>query len=288
MLFQPHFDPLSDIQTHAGHGPPPAGPPTQSKPIRLALACKQCRKRKVRCDAEQPKCRNCRLRGDQCETSDPRKSDDSPAVRRRATKRWQPKTLQKVTKNLSPACPSPEKYAPGAVNSINSVLNPVGSALDSPVGQASPDVRRISRSSVVPGSTSSAASSSWRTNQSERLGEDHFSWQSRAYQESTAAHVQEVASGHHVTEPNSAGTPMTQPETSNTEVTADKTKVGVDQLPFRSLEPGLIWMTCSTSGRVACIAFSTLSIYIWRDTALPRPPHRSHMACPILRISLYL
>ncbi|KAI1335072.1 fungal-specific transcription factor domain-containing protein [Xylariaceae sp. FL0016] len=60
---------------------------TQSGPkrIRLSLACNQCRRRKVRCDAETPKCRNCWLRGDACETTDPRKPETA-AVRRWATK----------------------------------------------------------------------------------------------------------------------------------------------------------------------------------------------------------
>ncbi|KAH9903930.1 fungal-specific transcription factor domain-containing protein [Xylariomycetidae sp. FL2044] len=56
-----------------------------AKRIRLSLACNQCRKRKVRCDAETPKCRNCWLRGDVCETTDPRKPD-AAAVRKWATK----------------------------------------------------------------------------------------------------------------------------------------------------------------------------------------------------------
>ncbi|OQD78882.1 hypothetical protein PENANT_c074G08317 [Penicillium antarcticum] len=202
--------PLDVAPAHAQQKPMPAsGASAQNKPIRLALACKQCRKRKVRCDADQPKCRNCSLRGDVCETVDPRKSSELPAVRRRATKRWQSKAPQKVSKDLSPAQPSPNTVALGVVSSINSVLNPTGPATDSLVGQISPSVRCISRSAAIPGSTSSSASSSWRTNQSERLGEDHFSWQSRAYQESTAAHVQAVTPGHDLTKQGSAETPMT-------------------------------------------------------------------------------
>ncbi|KAM5364988.1 hypothetical protein ACJZ2D_011248 [Fusarium nematophilum] len=55
--------------------------PPRSKRGRLSLACTQCRKRKVRCDATTPKCRNCVLRGDSCETFDPRRPN-GPAVRR--------------------------------------------------------------------------------------------------------------------------------------------------------------------------------------------------------------
>lgn len=49
--------------------------PTEERPAkraRLSLACNQCRKRKVKCDAEMPKCRNCRIRGQLCETTDPK------------------------------------------------------------------------------------------------------------------------------------------------------------------------------------------------------------------------
>ncbi|PKS08476.1 hypothetical protein jhhlp_004859 [Lomentospora prolificans] len=60
--------------------------PVASKRIRLRLACNQCRKRKVRCDAETPKCRNCWLRDEICETTDPRYPDRGSSVRRWATK----------------------------------------------------------------------------------------------------------------------------------------------------------------------------------------------------------
>ncbi|TPX08026.1 uncharacterized protein E0L32_010226 [Thyridium curvatum] len=61
---------------------------TQSQPkrIRLSLACNNCRRRKVRCDTEQPKCRNCWLRDEECETTDPRYPDAGALkVRRWAT-----------------------------------------------------------------------------------------------------------------------------------------------------------------------------------------------------------
>ncbi|CAK7219754.1 hypothetical protein SBRCBS47491_003957 [Sporothrix bragantina] len=46
--------------------------PPHPKRIRLNLACNNCRRRKVKCDTEQPKCRNCWLRDEECETTDPR------------------------------------------------------------------------------------------------------------------------------------------------------------------------------------------------------------------------
>ena len=52
---------------HMADLPPPA------KRARLSLACNQCRRRKVKCDAEYPSCRNCRTRNDECLTEDPRR-----------------------------------------------------------------------------------------------------------------------------------------------------------------------------------------------------------------------
>jgi hypothetical protein len=64
-----------------GHGPTPDPTPRDStgdpaarrKPTRLSLACNTCRKRKVRCDAGQPKCGNCTARNERCETTDLRR-----------------------------------------------------------------------------------------------------------------------------------------------------------------------------------------------------------------------
>lgn len=44
--------------------PPPA------KKARLSMACNECRRRKVRCDANYPQCRNCANRNSECFTSD--------------------------------------------------------------------------------------------------------------------------------------------------------------------------------------------------------------------------
>lgn len=48
--------------------------PAAKRP-RLSMACNQCRRRKVKCDAEYPKCRHCRQRHDECITTDPRRPD---------------------------------------------------------------------------------------------------------------------------------------------------------------------------------------------------------------------
>ncbi|KAJ5656713.1 hypothetical protein N7507_008663 [Penicillium longicatenatum] len=205
------------------------GASSQSKPIRLALACNQCRKRKVRCDAQQPKCRNCSVRGDTCETSDPRKSSHLPAVRRRAAKRWQSKTRQQVAPTPSPAHLSPVALQlPAATldagSTINSVLNPTGPAPRTLLGQDSPDARDATRSSALPGSSASPALSSSCTNKSERLGENHFSWQSRAYQESTAAQIQDGRPGLHMIGQGATETPFTQDEAVNTDSTEERVK----------------------------------------------------------------
>lgn len=47
-------------------------PERPAKRQRLSLACNECRKRKVKCDAEMPRCKNCRIRGHVCETTDPK------------------------------------------------------------------------------------------------------------------------------------------------------------------------------------------------------------------------
>lgn len=82
------FTPHQDMQAMVSSEDP--GRPV-SKQIRLSLACNPCRKRKVRCDARQPKCRNCSLRGDDCNTSDLRKPGKGPGVRRRATAKQTPR-----------------------------------------------------------------------------------------------------------------------------------------------------------------------------------------------------
>jgi len=48
---------------------------TLSKKPRLSIACNECRRRKVKCDAEYPKCRNCLLRDAECVTTDLRRGE---------------------------------------------------------------------------------------------------------------------------------------------------------------------------------------------------------------------
>ncbi|KAF6800909.1 fungal specific transcription factor domain-containing protein [Colletotrichum sojae] len=77
---------MTDSMSSSGEQQPgiPATQP-HSKRIRLSLACNQCRKRKVRCDAQTPKCHNCILRSDDCQTTNPRNPKEN-AIRRWASK----------------------------------------------------------------------------------------------------------------------------------------------------------------------------------------------------------
>ena len=78
--------------TDPGHGPTPGPTPRDStrdpaarrKPARLSLACNVCRKRKVRCDAGQPKCGNCTVRNETCEATDLRRPANGSTPRARA------------------------------------------------------------------------------------------------------------------------------------------------------------------------------------------------------------
>ena len=72
------------------------------------------------------------------------------------------------------------------------------------------------------GSSASPATPSWRTTQSDRLGEDHFSWQSRAYEEE--AQGQEIVREGGTTEPARVVAPEEDVNTDDT--TNDRAKVG--------------------------------------------------------------
>ncbi|KJR86250.1 uncharacterized protein SPSK_02247 [Sporothrix schenckii 1099-18] len=82
------MDNLSPAHSHSSHSAPSSTGTTTAtstssstarpaKRIRLNLACNNCRRRKVKCDTEQPKCRNCWLRDEECLTTDPRYTPSS-------------------------------------------------------------------------------------------------------------------------------------------------------------------------------------------------------------------
>jgi hypothetical protein len=100
-----------------------------SKQIRLSLACNPCRKRKVRCDARQPKCRNCSLRGDVCETSDLRKPGKTPGVRRRATAK---QGRQRYHAEPTDQSPTTETTAQSALTPVSRTSKPHVSPYDPP------------------------------------------------------------------------------------------------------------------------------------------------------------
>ena len=172
---------------------------THRKPGRLSLACNQCRKRKVRCDASQPKCRNCTFRGENCETSDPKRLRAAPVVRRRHAARRHstlgirnretdgttPRTPRAAQAPNAAFAPSPAESAPTEVHRrrVSGFRNQ-----ESPRGPHS--------TGSISGRSASAAGPSGLTPEHgesrhlSRQDPDRVSWVSKAYQESTVAQVE--------------------------------------------------------------------------------------------------
>lgn len=189
----------------------------RSKPARLSLACNPCRKRKVRCDARQPKCHNCTVRRDVCITSDPRRPGAPVATRRRATQRHtgparadharlaEEQTLvdEQLVDESAPRLPSPpvsvavlpsEPPRQPASNHLRSA-----SLADIPISRPEilpdthyqsseqPHAREVPRDPGSVRTQASNASSTKRastTNQSQnRERSENITWLSRAYQE---------------------------------------------------------------------------------------------------------
>jgi Fungal specific transcription factor domain/Fungal Zn(2)-Cys(6) binuclear cluster domain len=73
------------------------GPPS-AKLMRLSMACNECRRRKVKCDADNPRCRHCRLRNNICFTTDPKRGG-IPVTREWVEKLEQPQATSGVTLN---------------------------------------------------------------------------------------------------------------------------------------------------------------------------------------------
>lgn len=142
--------------------------PRPPKRIRLSLACNQCRKRKVRCDASEPRCRNCVTRNEACETTNLRNS--GPAVRH-----WPAKDGQGLPAGA--AAPGPREPVP------------------SPVSQSrfQPPEPPLSLSSASPLSSSSSRGP-------RRIRTNSLSWLSRAYR-AQEAEGGGGASNHHASSP---------------------------------------------------------------------------------------
>lgn len=150
---------------------PPAADTNEPVPkrIRLNLACNQCRKRKVRCDAETPKCRNCWLRDEDCETTDPRRPEAGQSVRKWATK-------DGLLPGQNPAATHQNQaYVPKHINNHNAASASHGSNSDTPMpAYRTPPVAASGLEAAGIPSASHEQPSTLRTQ----------SWVSKAYQHS--------------------------------------------------------------------------------------------------------
>lgn len=167
--------------------------PSHRKPDRLSVACKQCRKRKVRCDAQQPKCKNCRVRNEVCETSDLRRPGKGPAVRRRAARSTGSRSQYDQQDPASPVVPSPRSNKSGPHSEDLSYFQNTGTNhsqgdIESPTELASSNVTAQSFHDVPSFSATSKQS------RPSRPAKKHISWLTRGYQASAAAQVQETGS----------------------------------------------------------------------------------------------
>ncbi|CAI6093605.1 unnamed protein product [Clonostachys chloroleuca] len=167
--------------------------PSHRKPDRLSVACKQCRKRKVRCDAQQPKCKNCRVRNEVCETSDLRRPGKGPAVRRRAARSTGSRSQYDQQDPASPVVPSPRSNKSGPHSEDLSSFQNTGTNhsqgdIESPTELASSNVTAQSFHDIPSFSATSKQS------RPSRPAKNHISWLTRGYQASAAAQVQETGS----------------------------------------------------------------------------------------------
>lgn len=155
----------------------PDDSPAGRKLVRLSLACNQCRKRKVRCDAKQPKCRNCSLRGEECETLDLRRPGKGPGVRQRARR------------SKGSLCSLPAEGSPGGFCGHMSTTAQVPA-----LGQQMNPGSGRSKGGRGTHHSPSGLSSTSETRRDHALDSgEEISWVSRGYREITAA--QPVAEG---------------------------------------------------------------------------------------------
>jgi hypothetical protein len=216
--------------------------PSHRKPDRLSVACKQCRKRKVRCDAQQPKCKNCRVRNEVCETSDLRRPGKGPAVRRRAARSTGSRSQYDQQDPASPVTPSPRSnksgpHSEGLGSFQNTGTNHSQGEVESPTELASSELNTQSFHDTP---SFSATSKQIR---SRRPVKNHISWLTRGYQVSVAAQVQETGSEHAEQEASSEVTPDV---VVNTDGTPYRVKVCIDPLLDRVISD-LDELTSNTS-----------------------------------------
>jgi hypothetical protein len=138
--------------------------PPHAKPMRLALACNQCRKRKVRCDARQPKCTNCEQRGEICEARNPKKASQITDARQRGAKVSTP----------------PSFGTQGRPRQASIPASPPHSVRLSPCAQSD----RHSIASAMP-RTKQVNSPTTQRPQHRPWTKDHISWLTRAYHQTS-------------------------------------------------------------------------------------------------------
>lgn len=158
------------------------------KRIRLHLACNQCRKRKVRCDAETPKCRNCWLRDEECETTDPRDPSAGSTVRRWATKNGLlPGQNPAATHRNQASVPKHNNTSPGQQQPGSSGYGATNTPLD------------WHGWGTTPGSAPISNADSGSADTHEPLRTE--SWVSKAYRQSTQDHGDNNGDAHDNTHP---------------------------------------------------------------------------------------
>lgn len=203
-----HSDPgglPSPTEAKSATGPPAS----HRKPDRLAVACKQCRRRKVRCDAELPRCRNCASRDEVCETSDLRRPGKGSTIRRRASKYKQSQTPSVGTGAASPPQSAISSSAAGFAHSPDASTyysyGHQGSIQNGfePHSQVRPKPGAASDAST----TSRPRSSGTSKSKSHDREQTNISWLTRGYQASVAAQAQEVGEDPDESKPSSKVTP---------------------------------------------------------------------------------
>ncbi|SPO01421.1 uncharacterized protein DNG_04096 [Cephalotrichum gorgonifer] len=164
-----------------------AGDPIRRKPMRLSLACNQCRKRKVRCDARLPKCGNCTVRNETCETTDLRKPSNGPTIRSRALPEGRGRRSRRKSEPR-PAQHPGNWMGPGA-SPASMDLN---GSISTDVGEDTPR-----QTSGRCGCSASGSGASLPLQNSRTDEEEAISWVSRGYRLSMTAQNSQVAlQGH--------------------------------------------------------------------------------------------
>lgn len=90
------------------------------------MACNQCRRRKVKCDAEYPKCRHCLQRNDECITTDPRRPGIS------VTREWLDSQSQARSNTASTILPGEDEQSSDLLSDHDTITLSAGGNLGKP------------------------------------------------------------------------------------------------------------------------------------------------------------